>query len=81
MNGYFVIVSVNDTPVYTADFFKPEIAMKVSDRKGERKLLIFFLFLLGRPTIKFPSIHAAQCTGPGSTPATNSTDLVAQLLY
>ncbi len=30
MNGYFVIVSVNDTPVYTADFFKPEIAAKVN---------------------------------------------------
>ena len=29
MNSYFVIVSSNDTPVYEADFFKPEAAVRV----------------------------------------------------
>ena len=29
MNSYFVIVSSNDTPVYEADFFKPEAALRV----------------------------------------------------
>ena len=30
MNSYFVIVSKDDTPVYEADFFKPEVANKVN---------------------------------------------------
>lgn len=29
MNSYFVIVSKDDTPVYEADFFKPDLALKV----------------------------------------------------
>lgn len=29
MNSYFVIVSNNGSPVYEADFFKPDLALKV----------------------------------------------------
>lgn len=48
MNSYFVIVSSKDTPVYEADFFRPELANKVTQpyllKDSSGIYLIYFIF-------------------------------------
>ena len=61
MNSYFVIVSSNDTPVYEADFFKPEAAVRVKTYA----IVIGFLnyYFVGRSTEKFSTIHFTLSLG------------------